>query len=297
MRHLTETRYLTLRNGVELPRIGLGCSHIELGCGDLDAYMKLALDSGYALFDTAKNYGNEAILGRALRESGYRRSEYILSTKLDSEDQGYDSTLRAFEKSLENCGGEYLDMYIIHEPAPELGLYSETWRAMERLYEEKLIRAIGVSNFRLGHLKTLLEDCVEAPHILQMEYNPYTALPELHAFCREKGIQLEAYFPLGGWIFTPEELAANPLIKQGDPPSVPLLENPVVTELARERGRTPAQIVLRWEMQNGVVPIPKTTKKERLLANIDVFDFSLTWEEMERLAALDQDFHLAPLAP
>lgn len=282
-----KTPYFNLSNGQPFPAIGLGCAQLEDG-GDIDGHVKAALDYGYRLFDTATAYGNEDILGAALRKSGYAREDYLLSSKVPNWMQGYDETLQAFENTLKASGMEYLDCYLIHFPRAIKGKFLDTWRAMERLYDEGLIKVIGLSNFEIPHIEMILAKCNVAPMLDQLEFNPYLQIPELRRFCAEKNILVEAWFPLGGQLVG----AKGPQMAQA---KIPLLKNPVIEGIAEKNGKTVAQTILRWEIQSNVVPIPKSTKVSRIRENFEVFDFELSAEDMAAIDALDYNFHFGPL--
>lgn len=261
-----------------MPSVGFGCAMVE--GDDQDVIIHTAVDAGYRLFDNSPLYGNEEGIGRALRSSGVPRTELFISSKLRNREQGYDNALRGFEGSLKRLGCEYLDLYLIHFPMPRRGLYRETWRALERLYDEGVVRAIGVSNFERHHLESLLEDATIRPMVDQLECNPYLAISALRAYCHENDIQVEAWFPLGG---PSVGLGGKPLPHE----RVPLLQHETIVQIAEARGRTPAQIVLRWELQSGVIPLPKSGRPARIRENLCVFDFELTLAETARIDLLD----------
>ncbi|MCL6627011.1 MAG: aldo/keto reductase, partial [Alicyclobacillus shizuokensis] len=220
---------------------------------------------GYRHVDTAAVYGNETGVGKAIRESGVAREEVFVTTKVWNSDQGYDSTLRAFEESRKRLGFEYVDLYLIHWPVK--GKYKDTWKALEKLYQDGVVRAIGVSNFQIHHLQDLMVDSQIVPMVNQVEYHPLLTQKELHAFCKQHNIQLEAWSPL----------------MQGN------LNQPLLTDLAHKYGKTPAQIVLRWDLQNEVVTIPKSVHENRIVENASVFDFELSAEDMEKIDGLNQN--------
>lgn len=263
-KHLTDSTRLA--NGVEMPWLGLGVWKVEEGQQVEDA-VRAAIETGYRSIDTAAIYRNEQGVGRAIADCGVPRDQLFITTKLWNENQGYETTLRAFEESREKLGLEYFDLYLIHWPLPKRGKYKETWRAMEKLYKEGLIRAIGVSNFQVDHLKDLMSDAEVAPMVNQVEYHPLLSQEELLTFCKANQIQLEAWSPL----------------MQGN------LDLPVLQEIAEAHGKTPAQVVLRWDIQNGVVTIPKSVTPHRIKENADIFDFELTAGDMERINALNQN--------
>ncbi|SDM85519.1 Aldo/keto reductase [Fictibacillus solisalsi] len=255
----------TLHNGVKMPRFGLGVFKVKEGEEVIES-VKAAIKNGYISIDTAAIYGNEEGVGQAIRESGVSREDLFITTKLWNSEQGYESTLKAFETSMEKLGLEYLDLYLIHWPGKDK--YKETWRAFEKLYNDGKIRAIGVSNFQVHHLEDLMSSCEIKPMVNQVEYHPHLTQKELHAFCKKNEIQLEAWSPL----------------KQGQ-----LLEDPTLKEIADKHNKTVAQVILRWDLQNEVVTIPKSTKEHRIIENADVFDFELSSEDIERIDGLNQD--------
>lgn len=255
----------TLHNGVKMPWFGLGVFKVKEGSEVVDS-VKAALKHGYKSIDTAAVYKNEEGVGQALKEAGVAREELFITTKVWNSDQGYESTLQAFETSMEKLGLDYLDLYLIHWPVA--GKYKETWKALEKLYKDGRVRAIGVSNFHIHHLKDLMADAEIKPMVNQVEYHPHLAQTELLEFCKAEGIQMEAWSPL----------------KQGV-----LLTEPTIVEIAKKHDKSPAQIILRWDLQNGVVTIPKSIKEHRIIENADIFDFELSSEDMERLNSLNKD--------
>lgn len=258
-----------LNNGVKMPWVGLGVYQVKEGNQIVDS-IKSALRAGYRSIDTAAAYGNEAGVGQAIREGGVPREQLFITTKVWNTNQGYEQTLQAFEDSRTKLGLDYLDLYLIHWPKQEL--YLETWRALEKLYSEGSVRAIGVSNFQIHHLKEIVNQFSIVPAVNQVEYHPLLTQRELREFCREKKIQLEAWSPL----------------MQGQ------LDVPVLKELAEKYGKSPAQIVLRWDLQNGVVTIPKSITESRIIENADIFDFELTQEDIGRIDALNQNKRFGP---
>ena len=216
-----------LANGVEMPRLGLGVWKAKDG-EEVQNAVKAAIQTGYRLIDTAAVYKNEEGVGKAIKESGVSREDLFITTKVWNDDQGYESTLQAFEESRKKLGLEYIDLYLIHWPVK--GRYKETWKALEKLYEDGLVKAIGVSNFQVHHLKDLLSDAKVKPMVNQVEFHPYLTQKELLSYCNEENIQLEAWSPL----------------MQGE-----VVRVDVIKELAEKYGKTPAQIVLRWDLQHG----------------------------------------------
>lgn len=246
----------TLHNGVKMPYFGLGVYLSEDGAEVINA-VKWALESGYRHIDTAAIYKNEEGVGEGIRKSGIEREEIFVVSKVWNSDQGYESTIKAFNDSLERLGLDYLDLYLIHWPVAEK--YKETWKALEHLYAEGKVKAIGVSNFLQHHLEDLLSEAQIVPMVNQMEFHPYLVQQELLDFCKKHKIQYEAWSPMmQGKIFEMDEFK----------------------QLAQKYNKTIAQIVLRWDIQKGVVTIPKSSKKERIIANSQIFDFAISKEDM-----------------
>lgn len=263
-----------LNNGVEMPWFGLGVFKVEDGPELVEA-VKLAIKAGYRSIDTAAIYGNEKAVGEGIRagikEAGISREDLFITSKVWNSDQGYETTLAAYEESLKKLELDYLDLYLVHWPVE--GKYKDTWRALETLYKEKRVRAIGVSNFQIHHLQDVMKDAEIKPMINQVEYHPRLTQKELQAFCKEQGIQMEAWSPL----------------MQGQ-----LLDNETLQEIAEKHDKTTAQVILRWDLQNGVITIPKSTKEHRIIANADIFNFELTKEDMEKIDALNQNHRVGP---
>jgi diketogulonate reductase-like aldo/keto reductase len=254
-----------LYNGVEMPWLGLGVHRAGSG-SEVVAAIQCALQADYRSIDTATYYQNEHRVGEAIAESGIPRDEIFLTSKVWNTDQGYRSTIEVFESSLEKLQTSYLDLYLIHWPQP--GTIFETWRAMEELYDKGQIRAIGVCNFLITHLKRLMENSRIKPMVNQFEFHPELVQPELLNFCRENQIQPEAWRP----------------IMKGRVNEIELLQ-----ELAEKYQKSPVQIVLRWDIQKGVVTIPKSVTPERIISNADVFDFELSAEDVARIDALNRN--------
>jgi diketogulonate reductase-like aldo/keto reductase len=252
-----------LKNGVLMPYFGLGVFQVGDGEEVLQS-VKDALSAGYRHIDTASLYGNERGVGRAVAESGIPRKEIFVTSKVWNSDQGYDSTLRAFEKSIKLLGFDYLDLYLVHWPVK--GKYIETWKALEHLYAERRVRAIGVSNFVHHHLEDLLSHCKTVPMVNQMEFHPRLVQQKLIDYCSSHMIQYEAWSPLmQGKIFGIKELQM----------------------FASKYGKDVAQIVLRWCLQKGVVTIPKSVHRDRIVSNAQIFDYELTAEDMLAIDRLD----------
>lgn len=259
-----------LNNGVEMPWLGLGVFKAKDG-KEVENAVTAALNHGYRSIDTAAVYDNERGVGKGMSESNVPRGEVFLTSKVWNTDQGYRSTHEAFEKSLERLQTDYLDLYLIHWPKGKLSV--ETWRAMEEIYQKGAARAIGVSNFLVHHLKEFLPECKVIPAVNQFEFHPRLVQPELIKYCTEKGIQPEAWSP----------------IMRGKVNEIAELR-----QLAEKYGKTPVQIVLRWNIQKGVVTIPKSVKTERIISNSDIFDFELSKEDIIKIDSLDKNLRTGP---
>ncbi|KQU24281.1 glyoxal reductase [Bacillus sp. Leaf13] len=264
----------TLHNGVKMPWFGLGVFKVEEGPELVNA-VKVAIKHGYRSIDTAAIYENEEGVGQGIREglkeAGISREDLFVTSKVWNADLGYESTIAAYETSLKKLGLDYLDLYLIHWPVE--GKYKEAWKALETLYKEGKVKAIGVSNFQIHHLKDVIKDAEVKPMVNQVECHPRLTQKEVQAFCKEQGIQLEAWSPL----------------MQGE-----LLDNEVLQEIATKYGKSVAQVILRWDLQNGIVTIPKSTKEHRIVENSSVFDFELTEEDMNRISELNQNHRVGP---
>ncbi|SCY58563.1 Aldo/keto reductase [Paenibacillus polysaccharolyticus] len=263
MKHVQDTT--TLNNGVKMPWLGFGVFKVKDGDEVVNA-VKTAIEAGYRSIDTAKVYNNESGVAQGIRESGIAREDLFITTKVWNSDQGYESTLAAFEESMQRLELEYLDLYLIHWPVK--GKYKDTWRALEKLYKEGRVRAIGVSNFQTHHLEDLLMDATIKPAVNQVELHPLLTQKELRDYCSTHEIQIEAWSPLG----------------QGN-----LMEHPLLQDIAAKYGKSPAQVILRWDLQNGIVTIPKSVTPERIHANTELYDFELTAEEIEQINGLNEN--------
>ena len=265
---------LSLNGGGTIPQLGYGV--FKVAPEEAEVAVGQALAAGYRSIDTATIYRNEAGVGAAIAHavarSGIERDALFVATKLWNDDQGYDSALRAFDASLARLGLEYVDLYLIHWPKPAQDRYLDSWRALERLAQEGRARAIGVSNFTVPHLRRLMDETAIVPAVNQVELHPAFPQAELHAFHQAHGIVTEAWSPLA----------------QG------ALGDAAIAELAAKHGRTAAQVVLRWHMQRGVVAIPKSVTPSRIAENIDIFDFALDGDDMERLRGLDTGRRIGP---
>lgn len=260
---------MKLKNEVMIPDVGFGVFQIPDGEATLSA-VRDALEVGYRHIDTASGYANEVSVGRAIKESGLDRKDVFLTTKHWITDRGYDKTLRTAEESLKRLGTDYLDLYLIHWPMVEVtspdwkAVNRSTWKGFEKLYKDGLIRSIGVSNFLPHHLEALMEDCEIVPHVNQIEFHPGYAQLETVAFCQKNDILVEAWSPLG---------------------SGRLIGHPLLNEVAARYGKSSAQLCLRYALQHGVLPLAKSTHRERMISNLQIFDFEITAEDM---AMLDQ---------
>ncbi|HZK39061.1 MAG TPA: aldo/keto reductase [Clostridia bacterium] len=258
-----------LHNGVQMPWLGFGTFKIPDG-EEVEQSVLWALEAGYRSIDTAAMYRNEAGVGRALKASGIPRDQIFLTTKVANDDQGYESTLQAFEKSLELLEVDYVDLYLVHRAVK--GKFPDTWRAMETIYQGRRARAVGVSNFLIHHLETLRETSDFIPMVNQIEYHPLLTEVKLLQYCAQRDIVPTAW---------------SPLMRGG------IFENEVIQQLAQKYKKTMAQVVLRWDLQHGVVTIPKSVHRERIVENANLFDFNLSDEDMALIDALNQDHRIS----
>ncbi|MCM3491640.1 aldo/keto reductase [Alkalihalophilus marmarensis] len=264
------TAYATLNNGVEMPWLGLGVYKAEDGAEVEQAVIK-AIEAGYRSIDTASFYFNEEGVGSAIKKSGVAREELFITTKVWNDDQGYESTLRAFDQSMDKLGLDVLDLYLVHWPVE--GKFKDTWKALETLYKAGKVRAIGVSNFNVTHLEELLKTAEIKPMVNQIEFHPYLLQEDLRKYCKEQGIQVEAWRPL----------------TKGD-----IFSNLTVQEIANAHNKTPAQVLLRWNIEHEVVTIPKSVTESRIIENSEIFDFELTQEDIRKLDELNEDKRYGP---
>jgi diketogulonate reductase-like aldo/keto reductase len=271
MNNATESPALTLHDGVEIPQLGFGV--FQIPAEETQEKVEEALAVGYRHVDTAAIYRNEAGVGAAIAATGVRREDVFVTTKLWNSEQGYDSTLRAFEQSLERLGTGHVDLYLIHWPLPPKDLFLDTWRAFERIKEEGGARSLGVSNFRIEDLERLESEAEQQPTVNQVELHPRFQQAELRAWHRDHDIATEAWAPLA----------------QGD-----LLEDGTIETVAAHHDRTPAQIILRWHLQLGNVVIPKSSNPQRIRENFEVFDFDLSEDDMAALERLDTGERIGP---
>ncbi|WP_371925845.1 aldo/keto reductase [Halobacillus sp. A5] len=259
------TTTIKLSNGVDIPQLGLGVYKVNSG-EEVYQTVQSALDIGYRHIDTASFYGNEAGVGQAVNDSGIKRDELFITTKIWNDEHGYEKAIDAFHRSLEQLGMEYVDLYLIHWPVP--GRFKETWKAMEKLYKEGRVRAIGVSNFLEHHLDDLLDVAEIFPMVNQVEFHPQLYLKDLHRYCSDRNIQLEAWSPLARARY---------------------LDHPVLKKIGEKYGKSTAQIILRWDLQHGIVTIPKSTHTGRQQENADIFNFTLSEQEMRLINKLNRN--------
>ncbi|KAF0848102.1 aldo/keto reductase [Nocardia caishijiensis] len=262
---------IVLNDGNVIPQLGFGVFQVPEE--DVTTVVAEALKVGYRSIDTAAIYGNEEGVGRAIRASGIPRDEIYVTTKLWNADQGYDSTLRAFDTSMRRLGLDYLDLYLIHWPMPKAGRFVDTFRALQALKSQGRVKSIGVSNFRIPDLEQVIAETGEIPTVNQIELHPTLAQPELRTFHANNAIATEAWSPLG----------------QGT-----LLDNPTIVSLAKELDRTPAQVIIRWHLQLGNIVIPKSVTPSRIAENFDVFTFELDADAMAAINRLDQGTRVGP---
>lgn len=261
----------TLNNGVKIPCVAFGT--YKAAQGDNVEILKTAIGSGYRYFDTASFYGTEVYLGQAIKESGIPREEFFITSKMWKDEMGYEGAKEAFVRSLKNLGTEYLDLYLIHWPLPKpdcetwKDLDTETWRALEELYEEGKVKAIGLSNFLPHHIENLLENCRIRPMVDQLEFHPGYNQAAAVRYCKEHEIQVQAWSPIG----------------RGR-----VLEDEMIVKMALKYGVSPAQICLRYALQRDVIPLPKSSSAERMRQNQDLFSFEISREDMYRIDTMPQ---------
>lgn len=276
---------MTLNNGNKIPALGMGAVFLDSD-GDIQKTVDTAIDAGYRLFDNAAFYGNEESIGKALKNNGIAREELFISTKLKNGHHKFDDACRECESSMRRLRVDYLDMYLIHFPCPEHGLYTEAWRALEHLHKEGLVRNIGVSNFHESHIDRILDMCEFVPAVDQLEFNPYLTIEPLREYLAAHKIVPEAWFPLGGPAIRLDGLP-NPLKET-------IFTEPVIVGLADKYNRTPAQIILRWETQCGVIPVPKSSSPVHMRENINIFDFYMTQRELDFISGLNTGNRCGP---
>ena len=268
---MTAVPTVLLNNGVEIPQLGFGV--FKVPPEQTEDVTRTALEVGYRHVDTAQMYGNEAGVGRAVRAAGLARDEVFVTSKLDNPNHARDDALRSFDGTLAELGFDHVDLFLIHWPLPEVGDFVETWHAMEEIYRSGRARAIGVSNFQPHHLRRLLAAAEVVPAVNQIEVHPYLVQADVRAFGAEHGIVTEAWAP----------------IARGR-----VLDDPVITTIAKRLERTPAQVTLRWAIQRGDVVFPKSVSRGRIEENFDLFDFELADDEMAEITALDRQERTGP---
>jgi diketogulonate reductase-like aldo/keto reductase len=264
--------FVTLNNGVKMPQLGFGVWQVP--DDQATEAVEIALKIGYTSIDTAMIYKNEKGVGRAIAESSVPREELFITTKVWNADQGFDKTLRAFDESLDRLGLDYVDLYLIHWPTPNFDQYVDTYKALEKLYHDGRVKAIGVCNFEIEHLERILKECEVVPVLNQVECHPYLAQNELKEFCAKHNIFLEAWSPL----------------EQGGE----VLQDEVVQKIAAAHSKSPAQVVLRWHLQNNTIVIPKSVTPSRIEENFNVFDFELSANEMNEISKLNRNRRKGP---
>ncbi|HEY9576661.1 MAG TPA: aldo/keto reductase [Pseudobacillus sp.] len=264
--------FVTLNNGLKMPQLGFGVWQVE----DDQATVAVtkAIEVGYRSIDTAMVYQNETGVGKAIQQSSVPREELFITTKVWNSDQGYENTLRAFDDSLARLGLDYVDLYLIHWPTPKYDEYVDTYKALEKLYHDGRVKAIGVCNFDIEHLERILKECDVKPVLNQVECHPYLAQNEMKEFCAKQDIYVEAW---------------SPLEQGGD-----VLKDSVIQKIAEARGKSPAQVVLRWHLQNNTIVIPKSVTPSRIEENFNVFDFELSPEEMTEITGLNRNRRKGP---
>ncbi|TCJ02792.1 aldo/keto reductase [Cytobacillus praedii] len=265
-------KFVTLNNGLKMPQLGFGVWQVEND--QAEVAVAKAIEVGYTSIDTAMIYQNESGVGKAIQATSVPREELFITTKVWNSDQGYENTLRAFDESLARLGLDYVDLYLIHWPTPEYDQYVDTYKALEKLYHDGRVKAIGVCNFDIEHLERILKECDVKPVLNQVECHPYLNQKELKDFCAKHEIFIEAWSPLqqGGEVLSEE----------------------IIQKIAKDHGKSPAQIVLRWHLQNNTIVIPKSVTPARIEENFNVFDFELSANEMEEINKLNRNERKGP---
>lgn len=266
-------QYINLNNGVKMPQLGFGVYQIQNS--QMPEVMMHAFSTGYRSIDTAQLYGNESGLGKAIQSSEINREDLFITTKVWNSHHGYKAALEAFEESIQRLQIDYLDLYLVHWPAPDFDKYIETYQALETLYERGKVRAIGVCNFDIEHLDNVLAKCEVTPVVNQIECHPYFQQKEMKKYCAERNISVESWSPL----YRGEEIFGEPIIQS----------------LANKHNKTAAQIILRWHIQEGSIVIPKSVTPERIKENFDIFSFELSDDDMEKISSLNQNKRRGPI--
>lgn len=265
-------QFITLNNGLEMPQLGFGVWQVP--DEEVTPAVVKAIEVGYRSIDTAKVYENERGVGKAIAESDIPREELFITTKVWNTDQGYENTLQAFDASLEKLGLDYVDLYLIHWPTPKFDTYVETYKALEKLYNDGRVKAIGVCNFNVEHLQRLLDECDVKPVLNQVECHPYFQQNELKEFCAKHDIFVEAWSPLN----------------QGGA----VLNDDIVIHIAEQYKKTPAQVIIRWHLQSNTIVIPKSVTPSRIEENFNVFDFELNQEDMKAIDGINRNERKGP---
>jgi 2,5-diketo-D-gluconate reductase A len=268
---MTQVPAITLNNGVEIPQLGFGVFQIDPT--ETKAATLTALEVGYRHIDTAQMYGNERQVGQALRASGLSRRDVFVTSKLNNGYHAYDDALKAFDVSLVDLHTDYVDLFLVHWPLPDVGDFVETWRAMEAIYHSGRAKAIGVSNFQAHHLRRLHAETDIVPAANQIEVHPYLTQEELRAFDTEHGIATEAWSPLAQGL---------------------VLDDPVIVRIAKDYDKTPAQVTLRWHIQRGDIVFPKSVTPRRVKENFEIFDFELSDVDLADISGLNRDRRTGP---
>ena len=271
---MSDVPTITLNDGVIMPQLGLGVWQAKDG-GETRNAVKTAIESGYRMIDTAMVYLNEEDVGLGIKDSGIDRKDLFVTTKLWNSDQGSSSVRPALEKSLKKLGLDYVDLYLIHWPTPSRDLYVDTWKEFEKLKADGLARSIGVSNFRVEDLERLKVETSTIPSVNQIELHPNFQQKELREYANSNGIHIESWSPIGG--------------SKGN-----LLQDETLASIAQSHSKSPAQIVIRWHIQNGLIVIPKSVHDERIKQNIDVFDFELSDDDMRLINSLESGVRTGP---
>lgn len=257
-----------LNSGNDIPALGIGTYKSRPGNETIKA-LEYALEIGYRHIDTAHMYGNEMDVGKVIKESGIKREEIFITTKLWNDDHGFDNAMKAFDKSYSNLGLEYIDLYLIHWPVT--GRRLETWKALEKLYAQGVVKSIGVSNYTIKHIQETLNNSEIKPSVNQVEFHPFLFQKELMVFCEKHNIKLEAYSPL----------------TRGEK-----FSNPIINSLSQKYDKSPAQIMIRWALQHNLIVIPKSVHPQRIKENADVFDFNLSEDDMKILDDLGDNYRI-----
>ncbi|MBJ3784114.1 aldo/keto reductase [Devosia sediminis] len=264
---MTDYPTIPLNDGKTIPQLGFGVWRLDEA--DAPRVVGAAIDAGYRHIDTAQGYDNEAGVGRAIKDASVSRDQLFVTSKLRNSHQGYDSALRSLDQSLERLGLDHLDLFLIHWPAPAHDRYVDTWKALIEARNQGKVKSIGVSNFLPEHLKRIIDETGVVPAVNQLELHPAWQQRDIREFHRDKDIQIECYSPLGG-------------------KDSKLLDNPLLVELGEKYGKSPAQVMIRWHLQQNLIVLPKSSKPERAVENFDVWDFTIESDDITRIDGLDR---------